>query len=223
MMDLNFISLGKKEYQEVLSEQLRLREARRRGEIPDTILLVEHPRVITEGRRPAGKDYLIPPEHLKIRGFSVEKVNRGGRLTYHGPGQLVIYFILSLPKLGLSVPEFVRWVEQTGLDTLESYGVAAGRREGLPGLWVGDRKIGSLGLAVDRGITMHGMALNVCPNLLDFQVIIPCGMPDCKVTSIHLESSQNPTLSEVEQSFCDKAEKSHQELLQVAKKPLASA
>lgn len=211
-MELNFISLGKKKYQAVLADQFRLREARRRGQIPDTIVLVEHPRVITAGRRPADSDFRIPPQELKKQGFAVEKVNRGGKLTYHGPGQLVIYFILSLSPLGLSVPRLVHWVEQTGLETLSAFEIEATRRPGFPGLWVGEKKIASLGLAVDRGISMHGMALNVCPNLLDFKVIVPCGMVDCEITSIHLESSRAPSLSEVARCYRTVTEKIYQEL-----------
>jgi lipoate-protein ligase B len=222
-MELNFISLGEKKYQAVLTDQFKLREARRQGQIPDTILLVEHPRVITAGRRPADNDFLIPPQELKKQGFAVEKVNRGGKLTYHGPGQLVVYFILSLPPLGLNIPRLVHWVEQTGLETLEAFDIEATRRPGLPGLWVGEKKIASLGLAVDRGISMHGMALNVCPNLSDFKVIVPCGMSDCEITSIHLESPQFPSLSEVARRYREITKKIYQELPAGEKNSLASA
>lgn len=221
-MELNFISLGEKKYQTVLAIQFKLREARRRGRIPDTIVLVEHPRVITSGRRPADDDFLIPPQELKKQGFAVEKVNRGGKLTYHGPGQLVVYFIFSLPPLGLSVPRLVHWVERTGLETLKFFEIEAARRPGLPGLWVGEKKIASLGLAVDRGISMHGMALNVCPNLSDFRVIVPCGMADCEITSIHLESSRTPPLSEVARRYREITEKIYKELPAYEKNPLAS-
>lgn len=192
---------------------MELRAQRQRGQIADTILTVEHPPVITEGRRPAGEDYHVPPEVLRAQGIAVEKVNRGGRLTYHGPGQLVAYYIISLPQRGLKVPAFVRAVEATALKTLEALGVRGQRREGCPGVWVGPRKIASIGLAVDRGVSMHGMALNIQPDFNHFRLIVPCGMPDCEITSLTQETGQLLSFSQVEKVFREGAREVFEENL----------
>jgi lipoate-protein ligase B len=200
---LSFISLGLQDYSSVLARQLELREQRRRGLIADTIVTVEHPPVITEGRRPAKKDYQVSPEVLRQRGIDTAKVNRGGRLTYHGPGQLVAYYIISLRERYMKVGEFVRAVEETALKTLASFGIAAERRKDFPGVWVSGRKIASIGLAVDRGVSMHGMALNIDPNLEHFQFIVPCGMPDCEMTSVERETGRVLEFKEVEKIFIE--------------------
>jgi lipoate-protein ligase B len=204
-MNLEFLSLGLQDYPSVLAQQLELRERRQRGLISDTILTVEHPPVITEGRRPAAGDYHVAREVLQRQGIATAKVNRGGRLTYHGPGQLVAYYIISLKDRGLRVPDFVRAVEETALRTLSSFGVGAARRKGCPGVWVDDRKIVSIGLAVDRGVSMHGMALNIQPDFSHFQLIVPCGMPDCEMTSLEKETGRVEDFSKVEKRFIQAA------------------
>jgi lipoate-protein ligase B len=202
---LNIVSLGREDYFATLARQLELRAQRQRGQMIDTILTVEHPPVITEGRRPARDDYHASPELLQRQGIAIAKVNRGGRLTYHGPGQLVVYFIVSLRDRGLKVPEFVRAVEETALKTLSFFKVMARRREGCPGVWVEDRKIVSVGLAVDRGVSMHGLALNIQPNFDHFKFIISCGMPDCEITSLQKETGQNYDFGRVEKTFVESA------------------
>lgn len=198
---VDFLSLGLRPYGEVLAEQFRLREERREGRISDTVITVEHPKVITEGRRNATADFKVAPEELQKRGVTVEKVNRGGRLTYHGPGQLVAYFILDLRPRAWSVPQLVRRVEECGIQTFAQWDLPVERRSGCPGLWIEGRKIGSLGLSVDRGITMHGLALNVHPHLEDFSWIIPCGAADCEMTSLQLETGRTLSWEEFETSF----------------------
>lgn len=193
---MKFYHLGQKPYREVLALQEKLRDKRQAGEGEDSIILVEHPRVITEGRRDASQDFLVNPEKLRAQGFDIEKIHRGGKLTYHGPGQLVVYFILKLSNYGLSVPQFVRRVEQCAITTLKHYGLEAKQREGCPGVWVQDKKIVSIGLSVNKGISMHGMALNINPKLEDFKVIISCGMPECKLTSIAQETGSAPGIQE---------------------------
>lgn len=200
-MDLQFISLGKLDYEMALERQYELRRQRQSGEIPDTILTVEHPKVITHGRRDAQGDYLISQEALKEKGFKIIGVNRGGLLTYHGPGQLVAYFILSLSGRKLKVPAFVRLVEETAIKTLECFGIRGVRKEACPGVWVEDRKITSIGLAVDRGVSMHGLALNISPDLEDFSYIVPCGMKEAQVTSLERETGMKWRLSQVEKAF----------------------
>jgi lipoate-protein ligase B len=206
-MKLDFISLGLQDYSSVLERQFELREQRQRGLIPDTILSLEHPPVITEGRRPAGDDYQVSQEILQRQGIALAKVNRGGRLTYHGPGQLVAYFIISLRERGLKIPEFVRAVEETAIQTLISFQVEARRRNGCPGVWVERRKIVSVGLAVDRGVSMHGLALNIHPNFDHLKFIVSCGMPDCEMTSLQRETGRSIEFSEVEKVFLGAARK----------------
>jgi lipoate-protein ligase B len=195
---INCIPLGLKPFSEVFKLQLELRRRRQAGEIPDTILSVEHPKVITRGRRPSDEDFRIPPEQLRARGYEVEDAGRGGRLTYHGPGQLVVYFILSLKDRRLSIPQFVGRVEEALIHTLAAFDIAASRREGYPGVWVQTRKIASVGFAVDRGVSMNGIALNVDPKLKDFEVIIPCGISNCEMTSMRREKGRECSLREVE-------------------------
>lgn len=198
METLIFKSLGKRPYGEVFDLQRKLRVQRMGGEIPDTLLTVEHPRVITRGRRPADEDFRVAPEELRKRGFELADAGRGGKLTYHGPGQLVGYFIFSLPARRLSIPQFVRRVEECVIQTLLGFQVPARRREGCPGVWVEGRKIASVGLSIDRGVSMHGVALNIDPELTDFDVIIPCGIPDCQMTSVKKELGSAPSFSQVE-------------------------
>lgn len=197
-MALQWINLGKRSYQEVLVEQFRLREFRAQGRVDDTILLVEHPKIITQGRRPAEEDYLLSKAELLRQGYDIKQVNRGGKLTYHGPGQLVVYFIISLRDRGWKVPQFVHLIEEVVIQTLQRFAVSAERREGCPGVWLQEKKIASLGLSVNRGVSMHGLALNINPNLDDFKVIVSCGMPDCKITSLSLASEQSHSVTEVE-------------------------
>lgn len=201
---IEFISLGRRDYASVLNQQFDLKSRRQSGEVGDTILTVEHPKVITQGRRPAWEDFRLSPGELREQGFAVERVNRGGRLTYHGPGQLVAYFIISLKGYGFSVPQFVRAVEETAIRCLELFGVSGQRRQNFPGVWVDDRKIVSIGLSVDRGVSMHGLALNINPDLKDFEAIIPCGMPHCEMTSLYRESTHRPNFQEVEKAFVEK-------------------
>jgi lipoate-protein ligase B len=202
MHPLNFIHLGLTDYASAQELQTELRARRQRGEVGDTLLLLEHPRVITRGRRPAHGDFRIAPEVLRRKGFAIEDARRGGRLTYHGPGQLVVYFIVSLKERGWKVPAFVAAVEQTAILTLRHFGVEAGRRKGCPGVWVRGAKIAAIGLSIDRGVSMHGLALNVDPDLKDFEVIIPCGIEDCAVTSLKRETGQDVALDRVERAFC---------------------
>lgn len=202
---MKFLSLGLRPYDEVLHEQFRLREARRAGQISDTILLVEHPKVITEGRRDATSDFKLPPQELRKLGVEVTKVNRGGRLTYHGPGQLVAYFILDIRTRGWSVPRLVRNVEECGIRTFAKLGLSVGRQEGCPGLWIHGRKIGSIGLSVDRGISMHGLALNFDPDLEDYNWIIPCGAEACTMTSLKKETGQICPRNKYEAAFGEAA------------------
>jgi lipoyl(octanoyl) transferase len=181
--------LGRIAYREAHALQKRLVEARAAGEIGDRLLLLEHPAVLTLGRHSDPAHILAGPAELRARDISVERVERGGEVTYHGPGQLVAYPIIRLHERGLLLRPFVRALEAALVATCLAHGVAAARREGHPGCWCGldgprPRKIGALGLRVERGVTYHGIALNVSVDLADFGLIDACGMPGVGSTSI---------------------------------------
>jgi lipoate-protein ligase B len=184
--------LGRVPYREAWALQRRLAGERADGRIGDRLLLLEHPAVLTLGRHADASHVLAPPEDLAARGIELIRVERGGEVTYHGPGQLVAYPIIGLSRRGLLLRPLVRALEAAMVDTCAAFGVAADRREGHPGCWCdpeGDapRKIGALGIRVERGVSYHGIALNVAPDLADFELIDPCGMPGVESTSIAAE------------------------------------
>lgn len=181
--------LGRIDYDEAHVLQKRLLEERSADRIGDQLLLLEHPAVLTLGRQSDPSHIRADPSELADRGIQVRRVERGGEVTYHGPGQLVAYPIVRLHERGLLLRPFVRALEQALLQTCAAHGVMAGRRDGHPGCWCdpdgpAPRKIGALGLRVERGITYHGIALNVTVDLRDFDLIDPCGMPGVVSTSI---------------------------------------
>ena len=197
--------LGRVDYRDALALQKRLVADRADDRIGDQLLLLEHPPVLTLGRMSDPTHILAAPATLAGRGIEVVRVERGGEVTYHGPGQLVAYPIIGLSRRGLMVRPLVRALEAALIATCAAYGVAAGRRDGHPGCWcgpVGDapRKIGALGLRVERGVSYHGIALNVTVDLADFELIDPCGMPGVVSTSIARERGDpdaNPTTASV--------------------------
>jgi lipoic acid synthetase len=170
------LALGRVEYGEVLALQRSLHGARVRGEIPDTVLTVEHDPVVTIGRSGSEEELLVSEEALRGEGISLFRVERGGRITYHGPGQLVLYPIVDLRAQGGDVKAYIRVLEEAIIDLLGECGVEAARREGFPGVWVGARKIASVGVAVKRWVTFHGLALNVRVDRRHFGMIRPCGL-----------------------------------------------
>ncbi len=184
--------LGRIPYRDAWELQKRLASVRADGAIPDQLLLLEHPAVLTLGRGADPSHILAGEETLAVRGIEVLRVERGGEVTYHGPGQLVAYPIVRLADRQLLLRPFVRALEAALAATCASFGVEAGRRDGHPGCWVdGDgpdpRKIGALGVRVERGTSYHGVALNVDVALADFELIDPCGMPGLVSTSVAAE------------------------------------
>jgi lipoyl(octanoyl) transferase len=184
--------LGRIDYREAHSLQKRLVDERASGRIGDQLLLLEHPPVLTLGKHSDPEHILATPSELARRGIAIEHIERGGEVTYHGPGQLVAYPIVKLHERGLLLRPFVRALEVALAETCVVHGVAAGRRDGHPGCWCdptgpGPRKIGALGLRVERGVTYHGIALNVTVDLGDFELIDACGMPGVVSTSIACE------------------------------------
>lgn len=182
--------LGRVEYEDGLALMERLAAARDKGLAPDTLLLLEHPPVITLGRAAKPSNILLSPEELAARGVTVHEINRGGDVTYHGPGQLVGYPIFDLKPERQDVRRFVRDVEEAIIRTVARWGIEAGRIPKWTGVWVGDetdpnaRKICAIGIHIKRWVTTHGFALNVMPDLSHFGMIVPCGIAERGVGSI---------------------------------------
>lgn len=192
-MGLDVRWLGRIEYREAWQLQHDLVDARAAGTIGDTLLLLEHPRVLTLGRQSDATHVRAGSDELRRREIDLIRVERGGEVTYHGPGQLVAYPIVHLSRRGVLLRPFVRALEASMADSAAAYGIAAGHRDGYPGCWCDaasdrPRKLGALGLRVERGVTYHGIALNVTTQLSDFELIDPCGMPEIEVTSIAREA-----------------------------------
>jgi lipoyl(octanoyl) transferase len=198
--------LGRIDYREAHALQKRLVDRRAAGENDDQLLLLEHPAVLTLGKRSDPAHILATPDELARRGIAIEHIERGGEVTYHGPGQLVAYPIVRLHERGLLLRPFVRALESALIGTCAAHGVAAQRRDGHPGCWCdadgrAPRKIGALGLRVERGVSYHGIALNVTVDLRDFELIDACGMPGVASTSIAQELGEvdvAPTTESVE-------------------------
>jgi len=185
--------LGRVPYRDAWALQHELVAKRRTDEIPDQLLLLEHEPVLTLGRHADPAHIRATDDELAARGIEVIRVERGGEVTYHGPGQLVAYPIVKLADRGILLRPFVRALEQAMIDTAAGFGVSAERRDGYPGIWcdphdASPRKLGALGLRFEGGVTYHGVALNITTNLDDFGLIDPCAMPDIETTSIAREA-----------------------------------
>src|SRR3712207_6302473 len=184
--------LGRVEYGQAVALQHRLREARQAGAIPDVLLLLEHDPVYTRGRRSDPSELPMGEEWYRLQGIDVIDTDRGGKATYHGPGQLVGYPIMAIDD----VIAYVRTLEQAMIAALAEEGIAARSRsdEGrdYTGVWVEDRKIGSIGVHVQRGVTTHGFAVNVDGDLQPFEWIVPCGLGGVRMTSVLKETGGDP-------------------------------
>tara|TARA_Y100001001_G_scaffold39358_1_gene33918 strand:- start:767 stop:1414 length:648 start_codon:yes stop_codon:yes gene_type:complete len=182
-------NIGRKSYKAVWDLQKEMQQQRINGNIEDTLILVEHDPVYTLGKN-ANEDHLLQSRDESVDVFNIE---RGGDITFHGPGQLVVYPILDLSNYKKSVSWYMRTLEQVLIDTLIEFKITAQRNNGLTGVWVGDEKIAALGVRISRWVTMHGFALNVNPDLSFYDGIIPCGIFDHGVTSMEqlLGETQN--------------------------------
>jgi lipoyl(octanoyl) transferase len=176
--------LGRIRYAEGLEIQARLVADRQAGHIPDTLLLLEHDPVFTLGRNARRENVLFPEAELRARGFDVFESGRGGDVTYHGPGQVVGYPILDLSPDRRDVHRYVRDLEAVMIGVCADYEIEAGRVAGLTGTWVGQEKIGAIGVRIARWVTSHGFALNVSNDLSPFGLIVPCGIRERGVTSL---------------------------------------
>ena len=183
--------LGRLPYAEALALQEEIRALRQADAIPDTLLLLEHPPVYTRGRRTLPSDLPMGVEWYEMQGIEVHDVDRGGRVTYHGPGQIVGYPIMQISD----VVEYLRVMERAMIAALADEGVEAQIRDGLTGVWVDDRKIGSIGVHVQKGVTTHGFAVNVDCDLQPFEWIIPCGISNARMTSLYKETGRTGAMS----------------------------
>ena len=188
---------GREAYHATWQRQLELRALRCEGRAPDTLILVEHEPVVTVGRHGDSGNLLLPEAQLRQRGVELFRVERGGDVTFHGPGQLVGYPIISLARRGLSVRELMRNLEEALIRAVGEFGIAAGREPGMTGVWHERCKLAALGVAVQGGVSFHGFALNVDPDLSYFQLIVPCGIVGRAVTSMAEVLGHTVALSDV--------------------------
>jgi len=190
------------DYHPVWHLQKRLVAARKDKTIDaDTVLILEHPAVFTFGRRGGDENLTVSQTFLKETGIELIQVERGGSITFHGPGQVVVYLIMNLQAAGLSVTDYVTRLEEMMLRTAADWGIAARRHSLNRGIWVDSKKMGSVGIAVRRGITFHGLALNVNLSLDPFSWIHPCGLKGIQVTSLAKESKQTVSIGKVRTSL----------------------
>jgi len=171
-------------YREALNLQRRVLSAKIEGDFPDTLLVLEHPAVITLGRRGKRENILAPEEQLRREKIEVVRVERGGDVTYHGPGQIVGYSIFSLSNYGRDIPRFVSSIEEVLIRVCSDLGVEACRNATNRGVWVGNKKIASIGLAIRKWVSFHGFAFNWAPHMAHFRLIKPCGLQGVEMTSV---------------------------------------
>ena len=192
---------GLADYRGVLDLQGQLQEQRRAGVIGDTVLIVEHPAVITLGARKTANKLLVNAAELAQRGIDVVEIRRGGGATAHNPGQLVFYPIVHLQELRLGVTEYIRTLEAIGIELLGGLGVDSARRKGFPGLWVGERKIASIGVRISRFVTCHGMAINIQNDLGIFDFMVPCGLDGVIMTSALKETGRTHDMEQIKKQL----------------------
>jgi lipoyl(octanoyl) transferase len=193
--------LGLVPYRQTWAMQHELANERRAGRIPDTVVLLQHPHTYTIGRSGTRDHVFLTENELAARGITCLEVDRGGDVTYHGPGQLVGYPILDLGQTP-DVGRYLRLLEGSLIDVLADFGVSADRVSGYTGVWIGNRKIAAIGVKVAQGVTTHGFALNVTTDLSYFSHILPCGIPDKGITSMAIEMGDRvPAMVDVEDAF----------------------
>jgi lipoyl(octanoyl) transferase len=194
------VRMGVVPYREALALQKRLETARQEDRVPDVLLLLEHPPTYTRGRRSTADELPMGEAWYRAQGIEVRDTDRGGRVTYHGPGQLVGYPVVSLRPYGDDVHEYIRRMERLIVAVLAAYGISAGPVESLTGVWTDERrKIGSIGIHVSRGVTTHGFAVNVNNDLQPFEWIVPCGIDHCRMSSVARELGGVQDLDELKE------------------------
>jgi len=198
---LRIYDCGLADYKPTLQLQLDLQEKRKAGQIPNTVLVVEHNPVITLGARSSSNKLLVERQTLAEKQIEVVEIRRGGGSTAHNPGQLVFYPIVDLRQINLGVGQYVRCLEAIGIELLEYLGVKSDRRKGFPGLWVGELKIASIGVRVKKSITFHGMAININNDLSIFDTMIPCGLDGVEMTSVEKQIGQKSNMNGVKKKL----------------------
>jgi lipoyl(octanoyl) transferase len=202
MRALDVRRLGLVPYADGLELQRQLVEDRKAERIPDTLLLLQHPHVLTVGVKKDGREHILAsPDRLSALGVDVFETGRGGDVTYHGPGQLVGYPILDLNPDRRDVHQYVRDIEEVMIRVCADYGLQAGRVKGFSGAWIGDEKIGAIGVRISRWVTSHGFAFNVTTDVNFFDLIVPCGIVDKGVTSLARQLGRPVEMREVEDRF----------------------
>ena len=192
------LDLPQTAYGDVHQLQIECVKARRQGQLDrDLIIVVEHPPVFTLGRRGDKGNLLVPETELKARGIAIIPIERGGDITYHGPGQLVAYPIVDLNQAKSKVVEFVDALEEAMVRTAGDWGIAATGNKQARGVWVAGRKLGSVGITIRRGVSFHGLALNVNTDLTPFSWVNPCGIAGCTMTSMALETGKKIAMDDV--------------------------
>ena len=200
---LQCIDLGLIAYQPALTLQENLHRCRKDERIGDTALFLEHTHVYTLGRRGDNSDILLNEAQIAARGIEIFQSNRGGQVTYHGPGQLVVYLIVNLYNAQRELRLFVETLEQSLISWLKNFGIQAGIDPAHPGVWVGEQKIAALGITVKEKVTMHGLALNITTDLSLFAGIIPCGIKDRGVTSLAQLIETPPSMASVKEGIAN--------------------
>mgnify|MGYP001583363105 CR=1 FL=1 len=203
MLPCPVLQLGTTDYARAGDLQRRLVELRKAEAIPDVLLLCEHPHVITLGRNARRENLRLPEEELARRGVEVHATDRGGDVTYHGPGQLVGYPIMDLKQVKRDVAAYMRSLEEVLIRVASDFGLLAGRLPGLTGVWVGGEKLAAMGVHISRWVTSHGFALNVNTDLKYFDLIVPCGLAARRATSLEALLGQRVEMAEVESSVVE--------------------
>jgi lipoate-protein ligase B len=201
MQPLQIRDCGLCEYRQILDLQLELLDELGNEKIPNTVLIVEHTDVITLGARQSKNKLLVSPEELASRNVDIVKIRRGGGTTAHNPGQLVFYPVMNIKQLSLGISEYVRTLERIGQELLMQFNLKSDAKKGYPGLWIGKRKIASIGVRVSRFLTYHGMAINIQNDLSIFDLIKPCGLENIEMTSLSKETGENYSMNLVKEKL----------------------
>ncbi len=194
---------GLTRYKDALRFQTAILQHRQKNGIPNTILLLEHKPVITLGARKSENKLHVTRETLAANGIDLETVGRGGGTTAHNPGQVVVYPILDLKSLGLGLSDYIRKLETIGIELLDQFGIESTRKKGFPGLWIGEKKIGSVGVKVKKFVTFHGMAININNDLSIFENIVPCGLEGVQITNLQKETGRDFSMSEIKRTLAE--------------------
>lgn len=205
---ISCLDIGIKPYKEVWALQEELRNDRIEEKRGDMLILCQHNPVYTVGKQDCQEDWLSSFEEIAEQGIEIVQCNRGGRITYHGHGQLVAYFIFRIENFSTGVRDFVRKIEDSCIDLLQTLGTNPSRKENYPGIWVNNKKVIAIGLNIAHGVSMHGIAINVEPEMSHYKHIIPCGIRDHGVTSLaEILGTKKPQMSDVKNELVKSLER----------------